>query len=267
MMKPVFLKLSLLLLALMMGGQWMDAKEIGDRNQGSAPALSGKIYVLTCYVSQNGWTSEEVEKYSSLVREAEEWLVAQAQNYGKEVSFENAECGLEPPLLLENIVSGSGSGYEPVDMVSKVIKKVGYKNGQKFVKWVKKHTDCKGCLVLIVANQPGRGYSMAYNNDYDKKMYFLEGSMLYNSYEDGEPACALSIAHEMCHLFGAEDLYATFIQTEENEARARELFPDDVMLGVSYDTDSKKIDRLTAWLVGLTDEMEDWYLDFLYKQE
>ena len=267
MMKLVFLKLSLLLLALMMGGQWMDAKEIGDRNQGSAPALSGKIYVLTCYVSQNGWTSEEVEKYSSLVREAEEWLVAQAQNYGKEVSFENAECGLEPPLLLENIVSGSGSGYEPVDMVSKVIKKVGYKNGQKFVKWVKKHTDCTGCLVLIVANQPGRGYSMAYNNDYDKKMYFLEGSMLYNSYEDGEPACALSIAHEMCHLFGAEDLYATFIQTEENEARARELFPDDVMLGVSYDTDSKKIDRLTAWLVGLTDEMEDWYLDFLYKQE
>lgn len=266
-MKPVFLKLSFLLLALMMGGQWIDAKEIGDRNQGSAPALSGKIYVLTCYVSQNGWTSEEVEKYSSLVREAEEWLVAQARNYGKEVSFENAECGLEPPLLLENIVSGSGSGYEPVDMVSKVIKKVGYKNGQKFVKWVKKHTDCTGCLVLIVANQPGRGYSMAYNNDYDKKMYFLEGSMLYNSYEDGEPACALSIAHEMCHLFGAEDLYATFIQTEENEARARELFPDDVMLGVSYDTDSKKIDRLTAWLVGLSDEMEDWYLDFLYEQE
>lgn len=266
-MKPVFFKLSLLLLAMMMGGQWIDAKEIGDRNQGSAPALDGKIYVLTCYVSQTGWTPEEVEQYSSLVIEAEDWLVAQAESYGKEVFFENAECGLEPPLLLESIVSGSGSGYEPVDMVSKVMKKLGYKDGRKFVKWVKKHTDCTGCLVLIVANQPGRGYSMAYNNAYDKKMYFLEGSMLYNSYESGEPACALSIAHEMCHLFGAEDLYATFIQTEENEARARELFPDDVMLSVSYDTYSKKIDRLTAWLVGLTDEMEDWYMSFLCKGE
>ena len=108
---------------------------------------------------------------------------------------------------------------------------------------------------------------MAYNNAYDKKMYFLEGSMMYNSFENGQPECAASIAHELCHLFGAEDLYATFIQTEENEARARELFPDDIMLKVSYDISTLKIDRLTAWLVGLTDEKEDWYEDFLYKEE
>lgn len=266
-MKPVFFKLSLLLLALMMGGQLIDAKEIADRNQGSAPSLSGKIYVLTCYVSETGWTPEEVDEYSSLVCEAEDWLVTQAESYGKVVSFQNASCGLEPPLLLDNIVSGTGSGHEPVDMVSKIMKKLGYKDGRKFVKWVKKHTDCTGCLVLIVANQPGRGYSMAYNNAYDKKMYFLEGSMMYNSFENGQPECAASIAHELCHLFGAEDLYATFIQTEENEARARELFPDDIMLKVSYDISTLKIDRLTAWLVGLTDEKEDWYEDFLYKEE
>lgn len=266
MMKSLAFNLSILSLLLLLGMQSVSAKEIGERYQGSAPALSGTIYVLTCYVSQVGWTFEEIEEYSSLVNQAEDWLVAQASDYGKEVSFVNATMGVEQPLLMKHIVSGTGSGNEPVDVVSKVMKMIGYKNGLKFVDWVKKNTDCTGCLVLIVANLPGKSYSMAYKDDFDAKMYFLEGCMLYNSYEDGMPACALSIAHEMCHLFGAEDLYATFNQTAENEARARALFPDDVMLGVSYDTNSKKIDRLTAWLVGLTDEMEDWYVDFLYKQ-
>lgn len=266
-MKSVVLRLPLLLLALLMGIQGIGAEEIDDRNQGSAPALNGKIYVLTCYVSETGWTPEEVETFSAMLHEAEDWLVVQAGNYGKEVTFENASLGIDPPLLLEQIVSGTGSGYEPVDLVSKLMPKIGYKNGLGLVDWVNKNTDCTGCLVLMVANKPGRSYSMAYNNSYDAKMYFLEGIMLYTSYPDGQPDCSAAIAHEMCHLFGAEDLYATFIQTEENEACARELFPDDIMLRVSYDINTLKIDRLTAWLVGLTDEMEDWYMDFLYSEE
>ena len=266
-MKSVVLKLPSLLLSLLMGIQGIGAEEIDDRNQGSAPALSGKIYVLTCFVSETGWMPEEVETFDSLLLEAEDWLVVQAGTYGKEVSFENASLGVDPPLLLNQIVSGTGSGDEPVDLVSKLMPKIGYKNGLDFVDWVRKNTDCTSCLVLMVANKPGRGYSMAYNNSYDAKKYFLEGAMLYSSYSDGRPNCAASIAHEMCHLFGGEDLYATFIQTEENEARARELFPDDIMLRVSYDINTLIIDRLSAWLVGLTDEYEDWYMDFLYLEE
>lgn len=257
----------MLLVALLLGVASSGAKEIDDRNQGSAPVLSGKIYVLTCFVSETGWSDEEADSCSALILEAEEWLVAQARNYGKDVTFVNGTVGLNTPLLFDSIVSGTGTGDEPVDLVSKLMPKIGYKNGLKFVDWVSKNTDCTSCLVLMVANKPGRGYSMAYNNSYDAKMYFLEGAMLYSSYSDGRPNCAASIAHEMCHLFGAEDLYATFIQTEENEARACELFPDDIMLRVSYDISTLKIDRLTAWLVGLTDEMEDWYLDFLYLEE
>ena len=37
------------------------------------------------------------------------------------------------------------------------------------------------------------------------------------------------------------------------------------MLRVSYDISTQKIDKLTAWLVGLTDDMEDWYMSFLYE--
>lgn len=264
-MKRSFYRLTLLLLATMMSVAALGAQEIGNRLQGSAPSLEGTIYVLTCYVSETGWSTEEADSCSALILEAEDWLVAQAANYGKEVTFINGTKGLEEPLLFDNIVSGAGVGDEPVDLVSKLMPKIGYDNGLVFIDWLNSYYDCDGCLVLIVANKPGRGYSMAYRNDYDPVTYFLEGTMLYTSYEKGVPACAAGIAHEMCHLFGAEDLYATFIQTKENEARARELFPDDIMLSVSYDISTKKIDKLTAWLIGLTDEMEDWYLSFICK--
>ncbi|MBR5170435.1 MAG: hypothetical protein IKW85_07695 [Muribaculaceae bacterium] len=241
----------------------MGAEQVGARYQGSAPALDGKIYVLTCYVTETSWTDEEIASCRVMIHEAEDWLASQAEAYGRDVSFQNGSFGIETPLIMNQIVSGKGVGDEPVDLVSKVMKKIGYVNGLEFVDWVHSNTDCTGCLVLIVANKPGRGYSMAYRDDYDRKKYFLEGTMLYTSYEEGDPYCAASIAHEMCHLFGAEDLYATFVQTEENEALARELFPDDIMLKVAYDIDTLKIDNLTAWLIGLTDDMEDWYMSFL----
>lgn len=264
-MKRSFYRLTLLLLATMMSVAALGAQEIGNRLQGSASSLEGNIYVLTCYVTETRWSVEEADSCNALILEAEDWLVEQAKSYGKDVSFVNATAGLETPLLFDNIVSGNGVGNEPVDLVSRVMPMMGYQNGLEFIDWLNDNYDYDGCLVLIVANKPGRGYSMAYRNDYDPVKYFLEGTMLYTSYEKGVPACAAGIAHEMCHLFGAEDLYATFIQTKENEARARELFPDDIMLSVSYDISTKKIDKLTAWLIGLTDDMEDWYLSFICK--
>lgn len=260
-----FSRFSSLLLFLMLGLAAWGAQNIGNRNQGSARTLEGKIFVLTCYISETGWTDPEVEESNTMILEAEDWLVAQARAYGKEVSFVNATAGLDQPLLFDEIVSGNGVGNEPVDLVSKVMKKMGYNNGIEFIEWLNDTIDCDGALVLLVANKPGRGYSMAYKDAFDPWMYFLEGTMLYTSYPDGRPDCSAGIAHEMCHLFGAEDLYANFIQTAENEARARELFPDDIMLRITYDINESKIDKLTAWLIGLTDEMEDWYLSFLYE--
>ena len=250
---------------LLLGFGQLEAEQIGNRNQGSVRVLEGNIYVLTCFISETGWGDEEVESFTDWILEAEDWLVEQAGDYGKDVTFENETAGLDTPLLFDHIVSGAGTGEEPVDLVSKLMPRIGYANGLEFVEWVHDNTDCDGCMVLIVANKPGRGYAMAFQDNYSREKYFREGAMLYTSYEEGVPNCPASIAHEMCHLFGAEDLYATFLQSGENEARARELFPDDIMLRVSYNINTQKIDWLTAWLVGLTDEMEDWYLDFLYE--
>ena len=54
----VFGRLSILLLFLLLGFNSLEAKQIGNRYQGSAKALEGNIYVFTCYVSETGWSDE-----------------------------------------------------------------------------------------------------------------------------------------------------------------------------------------------------------------
>lgn len=58
---------------------------------------------------------------------------------------------------------------------------------------------------------------------------------------------------------GHGEAYKTFSQTEEKEKRARELFPNSIMLRTSYDIDELNINKLTAWLIGWNDKPENWY--------
>jgi hypothetical protein len=103
-----------------------------------------------------------------------------------------------------------------------------------------------------MANKAGRGYAMQYSNEMDKEKYFLEGCLLYKKYDETSGLASASIAHEFLHLFGAWDLYTTFQQAQEKEDKAKKMFPDDIMLRVSYDINELKIDKLTAWRVGLS---------------
>ena len=112
-------------------------------------------------------------------------------------------------------------------------------------------------MVLILANKAGNGYAIQYSYEMDKNLYFLERTILYQKYLNDSELASSSIAHEILHLFGAWDLYETFEQTKDREVKARELFPDDIMLQTSYNINELNIDKLTAWLTGLSSFHED----------
>ena len=128
-----------------------------------------------------------------------------------------------------------------------------------FINWVKQNTDCTNSLVLIIANKKGRGYAMQYSKEMNKEKYFLEGCILYKQYDEKNALASSSIAHEILHLFGAWDLYETFQQSKDREVKAKQLFPNDIMLRTSNNINELKIDKLTAWLVGLSSTEEKWY--------
>lgn len=240
----------------------INAQDADKWRAGSAYALSGKIYTLSCFVSgpDDEWTYDEKLAMLALLSESQEWIKKQALTYDQSVDFgESGNFGLKDDIELPYIERGTASGNESVDWVSKVLYTVGYKSTLDLVAWVKNNTQAAYLQVIIFVKGQGNGYAMAYSDDMDKEKYYVEGAVLYEKYNGNGNLASSSIAHEILHLHGACDLYQTFEQTKANEEKARKLFPNSIMLRTSYDINELNVDSLTAWLIGWNDQPEDWY--------
>ena len=247
------------------------AQSVGKWRAGSASELIGNVYTLNCFISEEGgntWTPEEKQQVLEKQREAFAWIKQQALAYQVDVNFDaNGNFGLKEDIKMPVVERGTASGKEPVDWVSRVLYKVGYKSTQDFVKWVEKNTNTKQIQVIIYAKGKGNGYAMASSTEMNKELYFVEGAILYEKYNNGGDLAASSIAHEILHLYGAWDLYKTFSQSAENEKRARERFPNSIMLRTSYKINELEIDELSAWLIGWNKSSKKWYETFRPQRE
>lgn len=243
-------------------------KQKQDNFSGSAKHLSGDIYTLICFISENGesWANSKKTDTIELVKEALNWIERQANRYNQYLNLSEKGCfGLTDDIKFDTIEKGQGIGNERVDWVSKVLYKAGYKSTHDFFNWVKSSTTCNNAHVLIFAKGSGRSYSIAYSPGMDKELYFIEGTLIYEYNINGIPLHSATITHEILHLYGAEDLYANFLQTKRNELIAKVHFPDSIMLRVSKDLSSLNIDKLTAWFIGWNNNPEEWYESFCTK--
>jgi hypothetical protein len=71
----------------------------------------------------------------------------------------------------------------------------------------------------------------------------------YNYSLDEQGAGAATIAHEILHLFGAEDYYTP----NARKALANKTYPKDIMLEARDDVSKNDIGDLTAYSIGWTD--------------
>jgi len=58
------------------------------------------------------------------------------------------------------------------------------------------------------------------------------------------------VSHEILHQFGAWDLYYGKSQTKETAEKAKELFPNSVMINTWRNRENLEVDELTAWRIG-----------------
>jgi hypothetical protein len=229
---------------------------------GSAGALRGGVYVLKCFVSEQGggFSYKEKTDLAQKCDEAVTWLVEQAKTYNVSVRFEGGTFGLDADVKLDDIGYGPDDRGNSAAMVSKTLKEIGYPNSLAFHSWARGNIDCQNAIVLIFMKGRGKSYAIPYTSEsLDRELYFVEGSVLYEKQWNGVELAPAQIAHEILHLFGAWDLYETPHQTKLNETVAKETFPDSVMGRVAHDISSLKIDPLTAWLIGWNDKPEPWF--------
>jgi hypothetical protein len=228
---------------------------------GSAYSLDGKIYTLTCFIStpENRWTAAEKKQACFKINNAKNWLMFEAHEYNIHLQFDDGVWGLQNDISFDTIDDGNAGGKNPNDWVSRVIEKAGSSTPLEVYDSIKKATGCDNVQVIILAKQKGRGYATPYRSDASKAKFFLEGAILYAKDNLGGDLKTASIAHEMLHLYGAWDLYTTYAQTEEKETKAKEIYPNDIMLRSDPKMSELEVAELTAWLVGWKKETHPIY--------
>lgn len=242
-------------------------------NMGSAKVLSGRIFVLSAFVSypSSPWRPDEVEDAKMKLYEAERWLQQQARRYGKKVDFHNAGYGSDGsftdadiPLTFPTPNSYSYPGS--------IVCIIGFGSRDAFMRWVQRKTGCRQCLVVCFAHQQGRSYAAPATRPLLQAApaeFTLEGCLIYWRNVDSSCLNPVGIAHEMLHLFGAWDLYRYYgdddlkldkDHDDSNRAElAKRMFPRSIMHCPSQNIWDLEIDEVSAWLVGLKPKGKSWY--------
>jgi hypothetical protein len=220
---------------------------MGSRNAGSAKMLTGKTYSLLFFISdaQSDWLPIEKQQLLQQVTDAELWLVEEAKKYNQDVEFEHGFFGWEQDIELNALPDGTRSGTEDVYLTNKIIQKLGYTNQQQLINQISAHN----IQLLFLFKKDGISYAFPYSENVDDEFY-LEGMSIYHRFDPKTPQCTACIAHEMLHIFGAWDLYQSFQTSKAQEDRAKELYPNSIMLRTSYNITDLNIDPVTAWRIG-----------------
>lgn len=237
--------------------------------RGSVSALKGKICVVQLFLNtpSDGWTEKERVTATNRVYEAEHWLEDKAADYGTDVDF----CTVAFPknYSMKNIPSEPCEDDNNDNLLHKAFRWLNWNDHDAFLDFIKEEYKCDGVIMLVMAKATGRSWSLPYtrsNESNGETDNFAEGAIIFNtsSYSDGSiaPLNAFTVAHEILHLCGAWDFYEEEgIQDREHACKAKQLFPDSIMLIEKDDIDECKLDEVTAWLVGLK-EKKDWYAWF-----
>lgn len=236
----------------------LKTNEPGKRNSGSASVLKGKVGICHLFVEDkvSSWPDKDRTAVRARVQEACDFIAIQARRYNASVNFfHDYRDGLryEPGL--------------PTDMFADplwtetVMRITGAVSGSDLIEQIKKKHQVEQAMVIIHVNKRGTSYSLAYHKDLDSR-YAAERSVCFASYTDGRRGAAATIAHEILHGFGAGELYFPFDPDDNRKNQAKALFPDDVMLRVSYDIRNLNVGEFTAYRVGWRERLADELRDF-----
>ena len=111
-------------------------------------------------------------------------------------------------------------------------------------------------IFLLLLNKDGCSYSIndGLDDGYDEPEYCV----LFTHYTDYTAVTGPStVAHEILHLFGAEDYYDPYGTHPQRAVLAESLYPTDIMLRVYTDISWNTLGSFTAYSVGWTEDLPE----------
>ncbi len=240
-----------------------------NHNKGSCYDMEDDIcyYIIHLDDKESNWNKQEKSEFiEKKFLVSLDYLSRKANDYSITISKEyknypvNDDTKITYDGIIESEVVENGSQE---DILNQVALSLGYLSPEEMDSSLKNQIKVKQIAYLIVVDKEGRSYKYSYVTEDAKQIefcVFFDDTLKYD-----ETTCCSTIAHELLHLFGAEDFYDPYGEMPERAKLAKELYPDDIMLSLVNDVNNAKIGTYTAYSVGWTDtlpeecDVDEWW--------
>lgn len=225
---------------------------------GNCKNLKGNPLVVLLFIDddESNWSANEVTEYSdTYVKEGLTYLEDKAKEWGVELNFtiksystplSDYTLRYEGSVIKDLRISGSSK-----DVLDQAAYDMGYSsNWELYSKFKTEHNNNDDVIFITFLNKAGKSYTR--NCISTGRTSYSEHCVIFSDYLEGDSfGCkASTVAHELLHLFGAEDFYEGFRQI-----LAYQTYPKDIMLWMPTEAYENEIGDFTAYTVGWTDKI------------
>ena len=222
-----------------------------DFDWGECRKLEGEITVVVFFADdfESGWGGNTQDFLLNEVVPGLRYLEEEAARYDVDLHF-----GVEsyPSFYYDGDVIKNPEEYVTVDLLRQAAASQGYDSDDSFYEALREQSGGKEVICLTVFNKDGIGQAL--NPSRGSEPDPVEHVLLFTrDFEAGESVPGTQapiIAHEILHLYGAEDYYTP----SSRKSLAYEWYPNDIMLGTGYHLGEKVVGPATAFYVGWSDD-------------
>ena len=211
-------------------------------NEGSATILRGKVHVVHLFVDSNGFAPWNVKQRRAVRKDANKalnWLVQQAKRYEVNVQFaaHSISAQLSWPKQIPKSCDGEQTHCEFGEWILEPMK--------QFLQSQSSISKGANICFLVYVKDEYRSYAV-------RQMKFRNPTCPFEYAMIASPHSAPVIAHELLHLFGADDYYlGGYFRRDSQEPLLREqLLSGCIMFEMPDDIADSHVDDLTAQNIG-----------------
>ena len=226
-----------------------------DYGLGSCKSLCGEVAVILFYVDdfESSWTVEQRRSFTEEeILPGLEFLEKEAEKHGVELSLKLKKT-YSARYRDDVVIDVKDSGLATIDVLTQSAGSIGFESDEYMLGYFRSIYHSEDVICLTVFNKNGTSYAI--NPKRDADVVVEEHCIIFardkNSQGDARGSQASIVAHEILHLFGAEDMYAI----PSRKKLAQRLYASDIMLGASYNIATNNIGEATAFYIGWTDRV------------
>lgn len=228
-----------------------------DYDFGTCKKLVGNVSVVLFYMDdfESKWTNAEIAKFTqNEVEPGLAFLESEAEKYGVKTNLIIQKVYKSLQYNDEVIININETGMATADVLEMAAREAGFSNAKIMLRKLRAEYQTDEVICLTVFNKKGTAYAI--NPKRDAGIYLEEHCILFarDQYVTETDAVGLQssvCAHEILHLFGAEDFYVS----ASRKNLAKKHYEKDIMLSANYSIQTNDIGKATAFYIGWIHEV------------